>query len=319
MKRILLVFVCAFVLIANYAQVKITASYKDGTPFDNMNAILENDTCLFALNSAGSADWIFFIDEGNFPTVWQKVAEIKDAPMFELNVKNFQYNWFRAKSYKSIGNGTVYYHGMLVCGNKGARDTIALRFDIAPSKPIIHKVTLHYDYFAYEWCDFVNLTFDALVEVQRPVSYFEIVGIGRVNPSFTITYSYEVKSEQVGEGLYRMFGGEHYLDDLLYIEARGDYGCNNSDTICINDYIEDPDIREFVNVKNVKLLADFKMKNGKLLINGKYRLSLYTVEGRKVLECNNVSEVDVSSMPSGIYLLKLINNRNQIITKKIRI
>jgi hypothetical protein len=46
------------------------------------------------------------------------------------------------------------------------------------------------------------------------------------------------------------------------------------------------------------------------------KASLFNVSGKKLLE-TNATELNVTDLPSGVYLLNLQNNQNQISTFKI--
>ena len=54
-----------------------------------------------------------------------------------------------------------------------------------------------------------------------------------------------------------------------------------------------------------------------IVSNTDQKATLYNTAGQKILETNNATKLDVIDLPSGVYLLNLTNNQNQISSFKI--
>jgi hypothetical protein len=54
-----------------------------------------------------------------------------------------------------------------------------------------------------------------------------------------------------------------------------------------------------------------------IVSNTAQKATLFNTAGQKILETNNATKLDVTDLPSGVYLLNLTNNQNQISSFKI--
>lgn len=147
----------------------------------------------------------------------------------------------------------TYFKGWVLCKDGGTQDSLEVYFDLLPSKPIIKKASLEYSSFDKQYLDFVDNYLDCVIHSEN-CDYLEMYVDGDRswmwpdwNSNFTISYSYKMKADSLGEDLYHIKEELGYDWDFpMLIWAYNAYGSSQpSDTLTIEPYIPE-DILKYI-------------------------------------------------------------------------
>ena len=116
-------------------------------------------------------------------------------------------------------------------------------------------------------------------------------------------------------------------DEFFTIYAGNKYGSVNGDTICVNNYITDSKILDFLEKFNVDAIDNISGDEYKIVIHNNLisvegcsdndiETAVYSLNGTLVLENNSSKKTDVNCLKKGAYLVK-VKCKNKLLTKKI--
>lgn len=319
--RLICIFLFFTMLCGNVQAQNIEAHYKDGRSFSTSTAVLAEDICLFSLNGC-LADWSLVIDTDYGV---KKCMELKKSAVFEVCADKCDILWRDVKPYFVPGDSSTYYKGNVVCDYEGKTYTIGITFNLAPSKPVYTSVDFSYRDFDFEKVDFV----DPSLNVKFKSNRFTECYVYSSDPwptddcernYFMIITTIEPKEIENGAFLYSDW---YTWEESMALRTANKYGLSQlGDTLTASDYIKDEKIvnalNELLGVDNVTNEPDYiKVSDGKILTNANVRsIVVLDLSGKAVLSGKD-SGMPVSSLPKGVYIVKIVTLENRVLTKKI--
>lgn len=310
----------------------------------NDHAFLEGEN--FELTADKPVKWKFYVRKKIYINMHHQREEdvlVKESQTehesFSILLREIEASeWYDAIRFESDIDDATYFKGIvrIYDGDGPSWDHLDLKLNLLPSIPKITSVRLDYTY-NWEYGDFDEGLFEVGVTSDRAESFdllahswsqqyeFPIHGgifqyaawyVDAVDNGQSPTY---LKNEYAQWGEYHKIG------------ARNKYGyvwC--PDTLNTLDYVTDPivlaDIEKNRPVTHLHLPiqpSDIRiyMSGDNLhvdLINDKTTpvVSVYSLTGNKLIEEND-TEIDLSSLAKGYYIVRCVSDDNNIITSKI--
>lgn len=246
--------------------------------------------------------------------------------------------------YTLPNDSSVYYKGVIYAINANGKieDSIQVSFNVLPSIPKVKDIHLSYTY-NWEYDCFDNsgiLEFTA--SSSRTSNYsigviFSLTShageffytfpddpfveefIGEESSSLTrVPICFEVSKMRLKDCEW----GQYYL----FFASNKYGGVTCKDTIFTTDYITDKIIlnrinelrKEETSIHQIELEERMIYNENCLRILGQAaNISIFSVNGCLVKKYSNVSSIDISAYPKGVYIIKAIFNNKITITKKI--
>lgn len=337
MKRFISLVIIAFSMLIHIVSQNISPfiTLQDGRKVNNEYAILDGDICTFCTNQVNKQyNWAFAFYEKQTGALMQVLRTNEQMCFFTINPSLI--DWYNAKCYEMKRDSSVYYKGMvfLLDGQKKV-DSLNVRFNLLPSIPKIKDASFTYTeydwehddffpnavfkmYFQSERCDKVLLYTGEPFYFEPPISYyFRFITI--VNPySSNGMLSISTNDADWGQ-CYKIIPGNKY-----------GWGISN-DTLFTTNYIYDSNIlarleelkKELSSVSCVTKESEFRIinKNNHIEIEGDkssiQSLLLYNVAGKLIMNQREGDKMDISNLPSGVYVVFCRTKDNQILTEKI--
>lgn len=308
------------------------------------HAFLEGEN--FELTADKPVKWKFYVrkeiyihmhyQKEEYVLVKESQTEHESFSILLREIEDF--DWDGAIRFESDIDDSTYFKGLVsIYDERGnIRDDLYLKLNLLPSIPKITSVRLDYTY-NWEYGDFDEGLFEVGVTSDRAESFdllahswsqqYEFPTHGGIF-QYAAWYVDAVDNGQSPTYLkneYAQWGEYHKIG------ARNKYGyvwC--PDTLNTLDYVTDPvvlaDIEKNRPVTHLHLpiqTSDIKiyMSGNNLridLIDDKTNpvVSIYNLTGNKLIEEND-TEIDLSSLAKGYYIVRCVSDDNSIVTSKI--
>ena len=202
--------------------------------------------------------------------------------------------------------------------------------DMLPDKPELLSIDLSYTTFNYDINEFdeTDGKFVFLSRNSNRVYYYMLEPWLSSLPEISWDLKYNNPSDTI-----RFDWPMWTIDSKLWIRAFNDNGSVSSDTICIKDFlhITDPDICRALGMEPTGVRStgqapglSVSVSNGRILVSAGgtgsiSSLSLYSLSGALVGEADRTDNLYVGGIPHGLYMLRIKDNNNRTVTKKIRL
>lgn len=285
-----------------------------------------NDTLTFMSNGKKQGTWSAYVllhtDTGE--EVYTKFLEENNSSTFEVYANHNTVNWKKSVRIEDMTNGHTYFKGIVVFRDETECDTVNIKFDLVPTRPVIEKVTFTYDYFDYEWGYYENAIYNINISSEgwQTMYSYETPPYEGFNEKFL--HSYICEMDTLDNDMYAV-EQYHTWEQRIFFVAYNEYGSSiYSDTISTVDYIDDSKVLEYIYettlVENATIQDsfDFTIKDGVLFMDGEVRsCSVCTLDGRKVRQEDNVRFMDLRTLDKGTYCITIIDNNNKINSKKV--
>ena len=307
----------------------IQMRYKDGREFTPETAMLADDTCLFTLPGGTPARWSLHVLQQRMeePPVWTKCAEQTKSTHLEFCPRQCDFPWWSALQTTDAGAAeNVYYRGMLRCEQKGRTDTAYIRFNLAPTKPVIREFRFTYDAFDYDSGDFINSSAEYWVESSRAKEF--VVRLSEYHPEERGDYHFRVWHFDVGEriegDLFRIVS-DFTWDQKIFLYAKNAFGISlHSDTLYTTNYIQDKEILAFIRDELTGTGVLGTDDEAAIFSHGTVRtqfrarhIHISDLNGRIWKEGRNISSLSLTDLPKGTYIAIITKENGHRITKKI--
>ena len=314
-----------------YGNVKNQFSHLDNDYYivsPTETIIYDNHTILLSSRSKKTGDWsaqVLLHSENESGYVWVEYLTGKDTCYFEVYAEPSSVNWRKAVVTSDEVSGHRYFHGMITFKSNEVEDTIYVKYDLVPTKPVVKEVKFTYEDFDYEWGEFKNPLYTFTIRSEKANSLF-----------FSESFPTEIFEEDVflatTEIIPQSIGNSTYECSLLFewnqkvfVYAANKYGSSMlSDTICLANYINDLQIKEYLENLSSILdvpryeLFELSVIDGVMSLNDIVKeISVWTFDGRCVMRKRNICSVDLGILEKGAYNIIIIDRKNNEHLKKI--
>ena len=314
----------------------INAHLKNGKPVNEGGVLLLNDTCIFKYNTPQSEteyNWIFKIDKADGSS-YEIKKQITGQSTFTFCIDSALYkNSALGKEFKRTvldNDSSVYYTGQVYCYLKNdLRGIFPLKINLLPSIPKFSSVKLIYDNFNEEHLSFENDTVRFTINISK-TDRLLLKGGDHMRGNdyfFGVIRQYLLDRNCKN---YIIDIPYFYFEDFFVLEATNSNGTVAPDDIAfIIDYIDDPEILEAI-----RRATDIKStQNDSIDIHHTPQSDILQIRGElsSILECKiydtngkivkstipSSNTIDISDLPSGIYITICTMKSNKFVIKKI--
>lgn len=300
--------------------------------------IKRNDMAVFSLSGKKPANWTVYIlkeiwssESNQYQMEWHKYLEKSESIFFEVSAKATHFDWKRAMKTIDYETGHTYFDGIVVCEHDNIEDTVYIKFDVLPTRPIILNAALSYDYFDYDWRNFIDPIFEMTVDSKECDVIYLLSS--EPYPDIIGEYHFYIQDSptnvKIDDNTFRLYYDRYTWDLKMFLFATNEFGISAySDTIYSNDYIEDPQILKFVEDEmNYEMGIHDRydnqphnlfVKDGSLCFTGiAKQLSVYRIDGKIMKTVTNTSSINISNLPKGIYTVIAVSNDNRKYSLKV--
>ena len=292
----------------------------------------------FELTADKPVKWEFYILKEN-PGWWPREELVKESKVKQesFSVEMDDINWsYDSYIVKSDIDDSVYFEGLIVIREWDLpKESLHIKFNLLPSVPKIMSIRLDYTY-NWEDGDFDDGLFEIGVTGDRAESFALFAHSWPCQHEFPKYGSFQgvtgnVDAEDNGQSPTYLRNEVAQWGEYHIIAAKNKYGYTwYRDTLNTLDYVTDPiilaDIKKNRPVTYLHLpiqTSDIRiyMSGDNLhvdLIDDKTipKVSIYSLTGNKLIEEND-TEIDLSSLAKGYYIVRCVSENNSIITSKI--
>lgn len=332
-----LVLLCSMVLSAQLIQ---SVSLQDGTEVSKNYILRKNDTCTFISNE--KLNWEFrMFASGNFYDI---VLDAADTDTFQIPIirEKFTY-WTVAFEHVVPDNDSLeYLIGEVRAVSKDSIvEVFPIMLDVLPVRPRIESIT---------W-DSITLNPDDAYCIIEPAhimvfcgnrgdnserfGMFEIAWGDYFGGETSIRWNDRIHSSQFDyEHNNEFITFDFLLDWASYIRVsvNNEFGTIYSNPALVNDYITDPYVLSIIEEYRHKLtgigdktyddnMISISTSNNSVKITDEYRnismIRIVDSTGKTIIiPSNNPEEINMSSYPTGIYIIVCQTKDNNIVSHK---
>lgn len=273
--------------------------------------------------------WSLYIstDEGD-----HKVLETSErVSTWSLKINDIPFLSIPNKTKFLIENdSSLYWKGFVSISNapnESLLDCYPVTFNLLPSSPKISEIELIYESYDWENDCFNNSKLCFEVNAKR-LDLCLVYNTETILPGDLFYFSYGQEcTEKTDEGVHVEIDDAQW-NQYIKIFARNKFGSvAYGDTLCTTDYIKDEMILQRIKQMETSILpininSDIELSwNGKNLelnqISNIRNIILYDGAGKINKTFIPRSRIDLSTIPTGIYLIACYMKNSKVITKKI--
>jgi len=272
----------------------------------------------------------FRIENYGFPMKY----DIPIAPSVREEGNGTTYEYFRWKKYHRFFEGDdVLFNGFLVKVYMDEKtDTIPMSLIVLPSIPRILSASFEclyleeYDELSYGKADFMVKA----TRLGRGIFPNRYNREGELESELRVHYWWP---QHYGDTIFmeQIQTDDWQFDDYGIMHSRNFYGeVLGTDTFFVNDYIDEEVMEKHrqhtVGIENATNAPAIQINAGAdriIRIEGgtaaHWHADITSADGRTVFTGNDTKRIDASQWPQGIYIIKIRDEKNKSIIKKIRL
>lgn len=326
-------FFCGLFLDGYSQKINPAILLSNGDVVDNSHAFLDGETPTFILQNGTNENvkWKFCHigkKAERVPVAESSTGESSFS--FTITPNLFPRNVDK-KRIEFPNDSSVYYSAVVELYKDGTlTDEMPLLLNVLPSRPKVTAGSLvgtfDYKIVGYDPLAHLSLSFKSDRMDHCELLFFAVKWDGeKYVPDWAQLGVYMDKLKKNNDTFQIEY---EYLDcdEFFTICALNKYGGVNGDTICVNNYITDSKILDFLEKFNVDAIDDTSGDESEIVIHhnlisvedvssNDVVTEIYSLDGKLV--CKNIAEkrVDISSLPKAAYIVK-VKTRNKLLTKK---
>ena len=327
--------ILAFILTIRISYAgNINAYLKNGSSLNEGDVLLLNDTCIFKLNhpkTGARYRWTFMIDKQDGDN-YELEKQLDGESSFELCIDSaFYKNFYLGRELKRTileNDSSVYYTGNVYCYlDNDLQGKFPLRINILPSIPKFKDVKLVYHDFDFEYLSFKRDTLFLTINTSGANELHVYIG----EPShygyyFYLILPFDLNINQKEHSLCLPYF--EFEQCYMFVAINDNGSVISNDSLFIIDYIDDPEILEAIRATDVKSIQDESIdiyhtpQSDILQIRGELssilECKIYDTNGKIVKSTIPLADtIDISDLPSGIYITICTMKSNKFVIKKI--
>lgn len=326
-------FFCGLFLDGYSQKINPAIQLSNGDVVDNSHAFLDGETPTFILQNGTNENvkWVFCLIDKKEERI--PLAEsITDESSFSFTITPdlFPRNVDK-KRIEFPNDSSVYYSAVVELYKDGTlTDEMPLLLNVLPSRPKVTAGSLvgtfDYEIVGYDPFAHLSLSFKSDRMDQCTLWFFSVNWDGKKYVPEYALYGTVMIDLKKNNDIFQLEYEYGDCDEFFTIYAGNKYGGVNGDTICVNNYITDSKILDFLEKFNVDAIDDISGDESEIVIHhnlisvedvssNDVVTEIYSLDGKLV--CKNIAEkrIDISSLPKSAYIVK-VNCKNKLLTKK---
>lgn len=326
-------FFCGLFLDGYSQKINPAIQLSNGDVVDNSHAFLDGEKPIFNLKNGTNENvkWVFCLIDKKEERI--PLAEsITDESSFSFTITPdlFPRNVDK-KRIEFPNDSSVYYSAVVELYKDGTlTDEMPLLLNVLPSRPKVTAGSLvgtfDYEIVGYDPFAHLSLSFKSDRMDQCTLWFFSVNWDGKKYVPEYALYGTVMNDLKKNNDIFQLEYEYGDCDEFFTIYAGNKYGGVNGDTICVNNYITDSKILDFLEKFNVDAIDDISGDESEIVIHhnlisvedvssNDVVTEIYSLDGKLV--CKNIAEkrVDISSLPKAAYIVK-VKTRNKHLTKK---
>ncbi len=308
--------------------VSYNPEYGEQWPNEN-NCFFKGFTPLFSVDSSPKI-WSFYLstENGDYK-VWETSER---TSTWNFKVDDIPFRDIADKAiYRIENDSSLYWKGFVGISNTPngkLLDRYPITLNLLPASPCISDIELLYEGYDWEHDYLINPKFRFLVTSKR----MEKCLVGHTDPmllpgDFFFFLYIIIYSEKEGDSISIEENEVIQWNEYLKIVAQNDFGSAVfGDTLCTTNYIKDEAILQRIKQMETSI-SDVKSDDDMICWDGHFltfdqasqirRIIIYDGDGKTNKTYTSQSSIDLSAMPSKMYLVACYLKNGKIITKKI--